>query len=859
MNRIIIQHVAPRDPNFQAMAPESGKSTDSVPVPSPFDFPVEGLAKSVLMGELRWYLEKFLDAPLPPQKERAKRIQKALQLWGEQAFDALFRDGVGREMFAEATQEGHEQLLLLISSDDPQVLGWPWEALRDPEMGFLAQIGQVERRLIQIPRPKDVKKEWPKNQVNILLITARPYKDDVRYRSIAGPLVNLIDRERLPARVTVLRPPTFARLREHLDERPNHYHLVHFDGHGAYDKAPAHAGGGTTFDAPEGYLVFENDQGEPNKVEAGTLSHLLHEHHIPAVVLNACQSAKIDEKADYPFASVAASLLRTGIRSVVAMSYSLRVSGAEEFLPAFYRELFQSGSMAQATLAGRQKMYERRDRVWLRGRFPLDDWLVPVIYQHEKPFDFNFAIGAKPDDEAGASPELPAEARAEKNPYGFIGRDGAIRELERALWRPQAGILIRGLGGVGKTALARDFLEWLRDTDGLSRRVLWISFPSFRSAEHVINWMGEPVFDHDHSFSGRNINDKVSQLVETLKENQHIIVWDKFEVVRGIPDTKVGAYLSRDDQILLRDFLAKLRDGRSKVIITSSNDEAWLDPRDLTPIYLGGLKVEERWEYGKAILRAYNLDIDPTHPEQATLMGLLGGHPLAMRVVLPMLKDLLASELNRAFQSHLNDLGRGGDPMQDRLFATLRFAEQSLPGDLKPLLVPLALHERFVVAHCFEAMAQRVAPEWTRDRIDRFLETLTFAGLLSDREKDVFEMHPALTGFLRGTRRDVVSKDLADPWSRAFVDIMALEAEDFRHRSNPRQRRSFPILGTNFHHALTEAERLHINDRFAELARALAFFALDSRDFKGVKDLISRFFQRVQKAGDARGEVKADG
>ena len=79
-------------------------------------------------------------------------------------------------------------------------------------------------------------------------------------------------------------------------------------------------------------------------------------------------------------------------------------------------------------------------------------------------------------------------------------------------------------------------------------------------------------------------------------------------------------------------------------------------------------------------------------------MDLLGGHPLAMRVILPRLANTKAAELIQALQSNLTALGPSGDPAQDRLFATLRFAEQSLPEELRPLLVPLALHERFVTA-----------------------------------------------------------------------------------------------------------------------------------------------------------------
>ena len=166
-------------------------------------------------------------------------------------------------------------------------------------------------------------------------------------------------------------------------------------------------------------------------------------------------------------------------------------------------------------------------------------------------------------------------------------------------------------------------------------------------------------------------------------------------------------------------------------------------------IPLGGLQGEERWDYCEVILRDLGLTIDRKDADLVTLMDLLGGHPLAMRVILPRLAKQKAAALIQALQSNLTALGPSGDPAQDKLFATLRFAEQSLPDDLRPLLVPLALHERFVVADYLEIMAKQVDPSWTRRTIDRFLGALAVAGLLHDRGQGIFEMHPALTGFLR--------------------------------------------------------------------------------------------------------------
>ena len=81
----------------------------------------------------------------------------ALRRWGEQAFDALFGSRSSGRMFDAATEGAYERLDLIVSSDDPRVLAWPWEALRDPEAATLAHTCQIERRLNKIrdapPRP----------------------------------------------------------------------------------------------------------------------------------------------------------------------------------------------------------------------------------------------------------------------------------------------------------------------------------------------------------------------------------------------------------------------------------------------------------------------------------------------------------------------------------------------------------------------------------------------------------------------------------------------------------------------------------------------------------------------------------
>jgi hypothetical protein len=54
----------------------------------------------------------------------------------------------------------------------------------------------------------DLPDDLPRDHINILMITARPYERDVGFRSLSRPLLELLEKERLPARIDMLRPPT---------------------------------------------------------------------------------------------------------------------------------------------------------------------------------------------------------------------------------------------------------------------------------------------------------------------------------------------------------------------------------------------------------------------------------------------------------------------------------------------------------------------------------------------------------------------------------------------------------------------------------------------------------------------------
>ncbi|HYH67615.1 MAG TPA: CHAT domain-containing protein [Urbifossiella sp.] len=855
---LVVRHVEKSDPpQFSVSRLIDGKAVPPVAVAPPNSVRVAGRPNDDLTTQVRWYLEQFLDYPFHPDDEYAERVQAALREWGRRAFDTLFGSGKARDFYHDATRDGLGRLTVRVVSDSPFILGWPWEALEDPAAARLAHQCAIERRTEgqadPIPSPG-----LPTNRLNVLLVIARPLEGDVKYRAVSRSLVDLAAAHSFPIAVEVLRPPTFAQLREHLRTRPRHYHILHFDGHGAYRAdAPPPGGGNVLLRAADGRLLFETDDGGTDPVEADTLSELLREHAVPAVVLNACQSAMIDHRAADPFASVAAALLKAGTRSVVAMAYALYVSGAQQFLPSFYRSLFASGNLADAVRAGRRQMLANRDRVCARGVFPLDDWIVPVVYQQD-PLDFAFVAGPTTPAEKPRG-RIPAEARDDRNPYGFVGRDGAVLQLERAAHRPPAGIRITGLGGIGKTTLAKGFLHWLEQTGGLGAGALWFDFREVRSAESILNRIGEAVTGKAE-FGTLGVDQKLDVLGTACKQLPLWVIWDNFEAARGIPGTGVAGNLTDADTGLLKEFLSRLRGGRTKVLITSRSAEDWLGPSNAgTPVSLGGLDGEDRWAFANAVLTDLGMKQDPRKPntDMKALVELLGGHPLAMRAILPKLATRTAAQLELAIQKDLVGLVAGGaDESEAALTATLRFTTGELPADWKPVLFLLGQHEEYADANALEAMAKAVEGGPPRVVIDACLTALGTAGLVRDRGQSIHELHPLLTSHLRAEHESVTPETL-DPWTRTFVDLMGRLADHLAPRPLHEQRFLFTLHEGNFHAARSAAQRASLNDHYAALTQSLAFYAQNTHNYPVAADLFDQLQRHDDRIGNAVGQAAA--
>ena len=263
----------------------------------------------------------------------------------------------------------------------------------------------------------------------------------------------------------------------------------------------------------------------------------------------------------------------------------------------------------------------------------LRDWLVPVVYQQERSSSFRLAPPCQRLPSSTAEPrdfDLPQNAKLNTQ-YAFTGRDGALLELERAMRRKPAGILIHGLAGVGKTTLARAFVHWLRVTEGLGNGCFWL--PSTTSIARIMSSTKWGARSLGHSLDWKEVMPVLTNWRKFFAKNLSLLL-GQFESVRGVPEAGIGRMLSTEDQDLLSEFLSELRGSLDQGSYHEPLPGRLAITRGLLPPATPRLRREELWDYAAQILDKAGVEISRHEPALAELLESLGGHPLAMQAIL---------------------------------------------------------------------------------------------------------------------------------------------------------------------------------------------------------------------------------
>ncbi|MFK7922142.1 MAG: CHAT domain-containing protein, partial [Bacteroidia bacterium] len=517
-----------------------------------FDFTAPiGLLES---EDLRWYLEEYYLWPTELFQQRARTIEANLPKWGEELFRSIRKSDSARDVMAawqHSNGESRRRFSIRIDGEPPEgsneskqkayyeaasgLFSIPWELMHDGK-GFMfrgsKQSVQVRRRL---PNREHLPTRVSKLPIRILLISPRPEQKGVGYldhRMSAKPLLAATADLGDLIQVKVLTTPTFLALKAEIEKAQDAdqpYDVLHFDGHGVFDKQRG-----------LGALCFESAKVEEQSklhgramelIYADQMVELLDKNRIPLVFLEACQTAQVDTD---PTASVAGRLLQAGVSSVVAMTHSVLVETARRFTGAFYKALANGKRIGEAMLVGQQYLYfdDFRGEIMGKGELHLKDWFVPVLYQEkEDPYLIRKRVSQQSQTLQQKARQLKLGALPAPPPQSFIGRSRQLLALERLLLQ-KSWAVIRGQGGAGKTTLAVETCRWLVQS-GRFARCAFVSLEEYSDARGMLDHLGRQLVGKEYTVSiyGDDLSKALQPIERALEDFPTLILLDNLESI----------------------------------------------------------------------------------------------------------------------------------------------------------------------------------------------------------------------------------------------------------------------------------------------------------------------------------------
>ncbi|MGI9178947.1 MAG: CHAT domain-containing protein [Longimicrobiaceae bacterium] len=801
--------------------------------------------------DVRWLWEDPMVDLFEPGKGRRRRAEEAAARIGTVLGRAFAASEEMRRLLDRALAPGQQPLVLISSSFDP-VLALPWELARTPAGSDLMSLtAGLARQRENVDRQQPTRRTGD-GLLQVLLVVSRPgAEEDVEYQAVAA---KLLDRLQDRAEVTLVRPGTFTAFERLIDRKP--WDLVHYDGHGIAGK-----------------LAFED-----GAVEAERIGRVLARAGVPIFALNACQSAVEATRAreEREVSSVARALVDTGAAAVIAMGASVRVSSAVTFFDRFYDELARGQTLSAACQQARRAIEAGR------GHGPLD-WAIPVLYLREDSAPYQgrtaAAEGSLDDLLFGGAEEEHASA-----PKGvFVGRDGDLYVLDRAVDQ-HPRVLLFGVGGIGKTTLMEYLLEWRARTGGADRAVRF-SFRGAPSLEQLAQELQKEVEVarpdaiarfRTPQWAHTPVEDRLRGLARVLAVDttrMRLFLFDNLETLGGYPEVSSGPYTA-EDRAHFRALLAALEGPSTRVVMTSRRDEVELLDASVRRFPLSGVRGRDRLPMLQAYAEAFAADSrlretlvdDAQTPLLGELLQALAGHPLATKVAAYGLRErpvaqVLKSIRGQAEQIEIPAAEEGARSVS--LEATFAGVLEVLPEERRRALGILGLfaelfHESDLigmVAH--ENFPEGILADRSEGALRRVLAEAYRLGLIAPARglTGVWEIVPGAQAMLDRLWREALEPEITAAVERHFVRYWAATAWMYKRALHSEDRAQWGVVygridEGNLRQALGLAER----DQEWAAARRILQLLLELWPMQGrIKDTDHLRKQWLRKISDAQG------
>ena len=470
-------------------------------------------------------------------------------------------DGDGRWL-SRALEACQGELLVLAIANLAKLPHLPWEVLHDRE-GFL-----IDRTF-----PKVVTVRWTKGEVAASEPADRPLRvmfmatdpEGVEPRlNFEGEEGRILDATRGAAlTLRVEESGCVSELKKTWRRYgDNHFDVFHLTGHASIA------------DDGQPFFITETETGDRHDAKAGEIVDALRFRLPRLVFLSGCRTGQAGEQGATP--SMAEALLNLGLTAVLGWGRPIGDDVATLAAACLYEALASANSLVEAIAATYQKLREENISNWYllrlygRGKLdvslaalvePMGDRLLPMSSEIEQLF-------LDPDDAT-----TPRVVRRED----FVGRRRILQSSLRRLQGNDLGVLLHGMGGLGKTTVAKRLLERIADPQNSNYDTIF-NFKQFDEGKLLQDLARNCTSEAGHEI----LNGKLplmQKLMKFLKEGMNdkdrclMFVLDDFET--NLEENAFGAWVLKYEVVepLMALVSAIARSGlRHRLIVTCRYD-----------------------------------------------------------------------------------------------------------------------------------------------------------------------------------------------------------------------------------------------------------------------------------------------
>ncbi|MFM6159273.1 MAG: CHAT domain-containing protein, partial [Sphaerospermopsis kisseleviana] len=427
-------------------------------------------------------------------------------------------DGSDRWLEKLINQYQRQGIILAIATAE-KLAHLPWEVLHDGN-SFLVQQSIIPVRWVSSDSVKtlSVAKNPEDRDLQVLFMATSPQGVEPVLDYEAEEARILEATERQPLALTVEESGCLSELGYLVaDYGKDYFDIFHITGH-------------ATITNGQPQFITETETGEAYYASADDIATALQFRLPKLIFLSGCRTGQAGSDGDNygSVPSMAEELLKAGAKAVLGWGQKVLETDATEAAATLYKELAAGKQITEAVANTYQTLIKNNARDWHLLRLYAADSLPGELVTPLR------TAGRKPAPPLSVSTEFLDGAGKVKVPTreSFVGRRRQLQSCLRTLTQPtqEIGVLIYGMGGLGKSSLAARLCDRLTNF----QRVVWVGKIDEPS---IVSRLVEKLDDNEQRKQLQNPDEelkfrlkRVFQQLSDVGEKPFLLVLDDFEV-----------------------------------------------------------------------------------------------------------------------------------------------------------------------------------------------------------------------------------------------------------------------------------------------------------------------------------------